>query len=240
MKRSVLGRVLILLLVLVLAGGLTGCGNGGAAPPAEDPPAAENGEDAGNGAAEPGDVDAAELLDRGRALESFSYEYVFTMPTGEVVAHKMWFSRGNMRVEMEDPMTGELAFTIVNADEGMSYFYQPEMGMAFSFPIGDEDVGQDLPQDVIYDTDPSDLFLVGRETIDGRACLVYEVSVGGDSSKLWIWEDAGLPLRVETRTAGELYVVEYRNFQIAEIDGAMFMLPPGIEIMALDEYMLGV
>lgn len=232
MKRGRRNGLLVLLLVLLLAVGLAGCGGGGTAPSGGDPPAEVEDE---NGAVNGGDAETAALLQRGRAVESFSYEFVSTLPTGETTSHRMWYDRGNMRVEIDDPVSGLISYNIVNADEGISYFYQPETGMAFAFPIDDREEEQDTPLMILEETDPSDLFLVGQETFDGRRCRVYEMTYAGDTVKIWVWEETGVPLRVETTLAGELYVSEYRDFQIGDIDPALFSLPPGTEVLGLDE-----
>ncbi len=73
--------------------------------------------------------------------------------------------------------------------------------------------------------------VVGTETIDGKACLVVEYSVSGAPTKMWLWQDYGFPLRVETKVPAGIKVVESSNIDFADIPDSMFELPPGVQVI---------
>ncbi len=224
MNRFLKNRLLGLLFVILLSISMAGCGGAAPEESAEDqeadPPAAEQEE-----------VSAEELVAKGMSAEGFSYDYVLTMPNGEKITHKMWVKGGSMRSEMENPAGGEPILSIINKDEGMMYVYQPEVNYAVQMPLDQSDMDTASPQDYLRDSDADSMLLTGRETFDGKECLVYETDYEGGKGKMWIWEEAGMPLRVETTSGSDTVVVEFLNFAVGNVDDAMFQLPPGTTIM---------
>ena len=85
----------------------------------------------------------------------------------------------------------------------------------------------------IGDTDADTMLFTGRETFDGKECLVYETDYEGGKGKMWIWEEAGMPLRIETSSGSDTIVVEFINFNIGNVEDSMFQIPEGAEIMDL-------
>lgn len=224
MNRFLKNRLLVMLFVILLTIALTGCG--GSAP--EESP--EDQEDDPS-ATEEEEISAEELLAKGMSVEGFSYDYVLTMPNGEKITHKMWVKGGNMRSEMENPAGGEPILSIMNKDEGFMYVYQPEVNYAVQMPLDQSDMDTTSPQDYISGSDADSMLFTGRETFDGKECLVYETDYEGGKGKMWIWEEAGMPLRIETTSGSDTIVVEFLNFTVGNVDDAMFQLPPGAEIM---------
>ncbi len=225
MNRFLKNRLLAILFVILLSIALTGCGG---AAPEEDPEA--QGDDP---AVSEEEVSAEELLAKGMSVEGFSYDYVLTMPGGEKITHTMWVKGGNMRSEMENPAGGEPILSIMNKDEGFVYVYHPEVNYAVQMPLDQADMDTTSPQDYLSDSDADSMLFTTRETFDGKECLVYETDYEGGKGKMWIWEEAGMPLRIETTSGSDTIVVEFLNFTIGNVDDAMFQLPPGAEIMDL-------
>ena len=223
MNRFLKNRLPVILFVILLCIALVGCG--GAATEEspedqeEDPSASEE------------EVSAEELLAKGMSEEGFSYDYVLTMPNGEKITHKMWVKGGNMRSEMDNPAGGEPILSIMNKDEGFMYVYHPEVNYAVQMPLDQADMDTTSPQDYISESDADSMLFTKRETFDGKECLVYETDYEGGKGKMWIWEEAGMPLRIETTSGSDTIVVEFLNFTVGNVDDAMFQLPPGAEIM---------
>ncbi len=229
MKRCKKNRLLIQLFIVLIAIALVGCGGSTTDQVPED----QNENQSESGEA----VSAADLFAKGMNVDGFSYDYVVTMPTGEELTHKMWVKDGNMRSEMENPAGGEPTLSIVNMDEGMVYIYQPETNFAMQMPIDESDVDTTSPKDYFSEADSEDgLLFTSRETFDNKECLVYETNYEGGKGKIWIWEEAGMPLRVETTSGTETIVVEFLNFTIGDIDDSMFELPSGVQIMDMSKY----
>lgn len=226
MNRFLKNRLLVILVLIMLSIALTGCV--GAAPE-------ENAEDQTDdpSASEEDEVSADELLAKGMSVEGFSYDYVLTMPDGDEITHKMWVKEGNMRSEMENPAGGEPILSIINKDEGFVYVYHPEVNYAVQMPLDQADMDTTSPQDYLSGSDPDSMLFTGRETFDGKECLVYGTDYEGGKGKMWIWEEAGMPLRIETTSGSDTVVVGFLNFTIGNVDDAMFQLPPGAEIMEM-------
>lgn len=226
MNRFLNNRLLILLLVILLALALIGCG--GSAPEEGEEGQGDNPSTSGEE-----EVSVEELLAKGMSVGGFSYDYVLTMPNGEEITHKMWVKGDNMRSEMDNPAGGEPILSIVNKDLGVVYVYHPEVNYAVQMSLDEADVDTTSPQDYIGDTDADTMLFTGRETFDGKECLVYETDYEGGKGKMWIWEEAGMPLRIETSSGSDTIVVEFLNFNIGNVEDSMFQIPEGAEIMDL-------
>jgi outer membrane lipoprotein-sorting protein len=228
MKRYKKNHLLVPLFILFIALALAGCGS-----PAPD----QSTEDPGEQESQTEEVISAdELIAKGMSADGFSYDYVITMPTGEKYTHKMWIKGGNMRSEMENPAGGEPILSIVNMNEGMVYVYQPEANYALQMPIDQSEVDTTSPKDFLTPADTDNMLFTSRETFDNKECLVYETNYEGVKGKIWIWEEAGMPLRVETTTGSDTIIVEFLNFSIGNIDDSMFQLPAGAQIMDMSSY----
>lgn len=182
-------------------------------------------------------VTAQELIARGMSEDGFSYEYVLTMPNGDKTTNKMWVKAGNMRSEMENPAGGDPILSIVNTQENAVYIYQPETKQAIVMPMEDSDVDTTSPKDYLGEADPDNMMYSSKETFDGKECLVYETEYEGGKGKIWIWEEYGMPLRVETASGQDKIVAEFLNFEIGNVDDSVFQLPEGTEIIDMSSFM---
>lgn len=228
MKRYKKNRLLVQLFILFILITLVGCGSPAPDQSAEDPGEQESeAEEA---------VSADDLIAKGMSVDGFSYDYVITMPTGEKYTQKMWVKGGNMRSEMENPAGGAPILSIVNMDESMVYVYQPEVNYALQMPIDQSEVDTTSPKDYLNPADTDNMIFTSRETYDNKECLVYETSYEGGKGKIWIWEEGGMPLRVETTSGADTMIVEFLNFSIGNIDDSMFQLPAGTQIMDMSSY----
>lgn len=182
-------------------------------------------------------VTAQELISKGMSEDGFSYEYVLTMPNGDKTTNKMWVKAGNMRSEMENPTGGEPILSIVNTQENAVYIYQPETNQAIVMPMEDSDVDTTSPKDYLGESDPDNMVFTSKETFDGKECLVYETEYEGGKGKIWIWEEYGMPLRVETVSGQDKIVAEFLNFEIGNVADSVFLLPEGTEIIDMSSFM---
>jgi outer membrane lipoprotein-sorting protein len=178
-------------------------------------------------------VSANQLVAKGKAVDGYSYDYILTMPDGKKITHKMWLKAGNMRSEMSNPVTGEPMLSIVNLTDKAVFLYQPELKQATKMSIDQSEVDTTSPGDYLEKVDPAGMMFMKREHFDGKECLVYEMNTSGMSGKMWIWEDHGMPLRVESQAGQDKVVVEFLNFKIGDIDDSLFKLPAGTEIVDL-------
>lgn len=182
-------------------------------------------------------VTAKELIAKGMSEDGFSYEYVLTLPDGTKTTNKMWVKAGNMRSEMENPAGGEPILSIVNTQENSVYVYQPEMNQAIVLSMEDADVDTTSPKDYLGAADPDNMMYSSKEMFDGKECLVYETTYDGGKGKIWIWEEYGMPLRVESVSGQDKVIVEFLNFEIGDVDDSVFQLPQGTEIIDMNSFM---
>lgn len=71
----------------------------------------------------------------------------------------------------------------------------------------------------------------GTETIDGIVCQIYEYSFSGDTVKMWLWKDKGLPVKMVMTAATGTTTIEYKNYDFSDIPDSMFVLPAGVTII---------
>jgi len=75
--------------------------------------------------------------------------------------------------------------------------------------------------------------IVGTDTIDGKKCTVVQYTIEGQTTKMWLWQDHGFPLRVEATTPQGKTTMEYKNIQFNDIPDSLFTLPAGVQIQQM-------
>lgn len=176
----------------------------------------------------------AELLGKGKAITELSYEYETQMPDSEKIVVKTWIKNKKMRSEMDNPAEGGTIITIVDSEKGFAYVYQPEQKMATKMDISmaqQEDSA--TPVETLESYKPDSMKLVGRETVDGKKCLIYEFK-DESQTKAWLWEDNGLPIKTEVMIDGKKAVGLFKNLKIGDVADSMFTLPEGVKVMELN------
>ena len=220
-KKVHITRVLPLLLVfmLVLIAGCSSQDKSASTDPGQTPATQQ----------EKGDTSLADVFAKNKDIKGMSFEMKTTMPEGPALESKMWFKDENLRMETNMPEAGGNVVYIANKTDKAMYMYQPAQNIAMKLPYKEEQFSG--PQDKAQDVDASKAHYVGKDKIDGKTCLVYELSVEGAKEKIWVWEEYGLPLRMETEAEGQKTIIEYRNVKVGDIDDNMFKLPAGTQIM---------
>lgn len=77
-----------------------------------------------------------------------------------------------------------------------------------------------------------------RTVYDGARCRVISIESadGKDKTKMWVREDYGIPVRVETSASdGTKTVMEYKNLKIGKQPADTFELPAGVVITDMGE-----
>lgn len=222
MKRSQKKRLLVQLFMVFILIAFVGCSGGKVDQGAED-------QDGQQPVIEEA-VSAEELLAKGAGVDEFSYDYVYQVQDGPKLTHKLWFKGSNMRSEMETPYG--VSLSIINMEKKVMYIYDPQVKYALQMPIDPSEFENQSPKDFLEESDSSNMVFVSRELYDNKECLVYEFKDGESKGKMWIWEEGGMPLRVQSNA----FTVEFLNFKIGDIDNSMFELPAGTEIKDMSMY----
>ena len=178
-----------------------------------------------------------ELFARGKKVDGLSYDY--SMSTAEMTMDgKVWLQGKKMKTE--STVAGQNTITFFDGDTNTVILYNPTENSAMKISADMEEQGtvSDTPLD--YTEDIEDTSTVKElETVvyDGVKCRVVEVADGDKTvSKMWIREDYGIPMRIEsTGSDGEKLVMEYKNMKIGTIGADVFQIPAGIEITDMSE-----
>ena len=140
----------------------------------------------------------------------------------------VWVKKNKMRMEITQQ--GQNSVVLVDNDAMTMYTYMPAQNMAMK--ISWEPTTKSAVEEAqsLSEYNPT---VVGTETIDGKVCTVVQYSVDGQTMKMWLWQDHGIPIRVEVTTAQGMTVMEYKNIQFVDIPDSMFALPAGVEIIQM-------
>jgi len=218
--------LLALLVVLMLAlGMLIGCGEEKTAAPGDkvekSTPVASS------------ENDLAKLFAKAEKVPGMYYELVMTSPEMDAqMTGKFWVKGDKIRTEFESP---DGAGTMVNImDNKEAFMLMESQGIATRMDLSQFNEADNTPEDAMKDLAEEDAKLIGKETIDGKKCLIYESKTAEESYKDWIWEEYGVPVKVETATADGKTVIEFKNIAIKDIPDNMFELPAGVQVMDFD------
>lgn len=209
--------VVILLQILILAG--CSSNNNEPAEPAEETKSQQE------------EVNAEEVIAKGKNVKGMYFEYEIAVPGAETSNVMCWVKGENIRTEMTGLEEQGKVVTIIKGAEGVAYTYMPQENIATRMDFSQATEETSSPDKTLEELNPGDMEYIGKETVDNKRCLVYEMSMPEGTSKTWIWEEYGLPVRHETVINNEKYVVEYKNLKVEDIPDSTFELPPDVQIM---------
>jgi hypothetical protein len=160
---------------------------------------------------------------------SVSYYYCeVNMTSGTETSNmKEWIKTGNpAKMRMEIAAVGQTTDIIY---DGQNYYmYMPAANMAYQMSVAS------AQQYTSNSGNTSSLsqynpVLVGPDTVNGMACTVYQYTVQGISTKIWIWNQYGLPVKMVSDTT----TIVYSNYSFSAIDDSMFQLPAGVIVTTM-------
>lgn len=172
----------------------------------------------------------AEIVAQGQNHPGVYCEYVVRPDQGSVLKGKLWIAGANLRSESIE--TGQsTAIFIRNSGKGYNYMFTS--GEKKAIKVTDTHPAEDISpveilQNVSQTTQP-----LGKEIKDGKNCVVIKYEQDEVNNRVWIWEDYGVPIRVESTYNKSTTVMEYNNYKFEAIPEAMFELPQGMDITAL-------
>ena len=168
----------------------------------------------------------SDILGYSANITSVKYDMIVTSPDMGEMATTFWIKGNKMR--SETVAEGQTIIMILDMDAQKMYVYYPDQDMAVEMGYEPGESAIDEAQ-AIAGYSPT---IIGTETIDGKVCLVVEYSVEGSTVKMWLWEEYGFPIRIETTTSEGMIIAEYRNIEFGDIPDSMFELPEGVEPMS--------
>ena len=224
MKKNLVVSILLLFVMTLL---VAGCGKKASETSAPAP------KEAVQSSASSSDTSAQSLITKGMAISNISYDCEVSVPEGNKVSMKAWIKGNQMRTEMPNTEGNGSIVSIIDSEKGIVYIYQPDQKMAtkMSISMSPQD-NSPSPKEAMASLKPNEMKYTGKDTVDGKKCLVYEIQAGNnETGKVWLWEDCGVPLKIEATTDGKKSVMEYRNVKLDEIPASMFEIPAGTKIV---------
>jgi len=166
------------------------------------------------------------ILGRAQNILTMKYTMVVTMPGVPATSTVTWVKKNKMRMEMS--AGGIATVNIIDIDAGVMYTYMPaqNIAMKMSIPQTSESAKQEAGSIAGYN--PENL---GTESVDGTVCYVFRYSVSGNTEKMWISKDHGLPVKMEITSSQGTIITEFKNYDFSDIPDSMFELPAGVQMM---------
>lgn len=168
----------------------------------------------------------SEVLARTAEIVSVRYDTQVTRPGTSSFTMRTWVE--NNKVKIRKPEEGEIVIILIDNDAQTVYRFVPSQNTATRMPYPSPARTAIEDAESILNYNPE---FTGTETIDGKSCLVIEYLVSGAPTKMWLWQDYGLPLRVETTVPAGIAIVETSNIDFAHIPDSTFELPAGVQII---------
>jgi outer membrane lipoprotein-sorting protein len=174
------------------------------------------------------DVTLGDILGRSAGIASLKYDMVITAAGNPTMTQAIWVKKNKMRTEVTQQ--GQTTVILMDNDTNTMYTYMPAENMAIEMSWDPTTKSAVDEAQSLSDYNPT---IVGTETIDGKVCTVVQYTVEGQTVKMWLWQDHGLPIRVEATTAQGTTLMEYKNIQFVDIPDNMFTLPADVQIMQI-------
>ncbi|HWQ88761.1 MAG TPA: hypothetical protein VN374_02160 [Desulfitobacteriaceae bacterium] len=177
----------------------------------------------------------SDLFSKGQNIEGLSYEYIVTTNGKETYNGKINIQGKKMK--SESTVEGQKTSIIVDGDSILSYNSEQNIAYKITADMTDQ---VKTPAEYINDVSSQTDKLKTLETIvyDGVKCKVISVTGvdGQEQMKMWIREDYGIPLRIETKGSdGSSVIIEYKNMKIGSLPDDTFKLPAGMKVMDMNE-----
>ena len=173
----------------------------------------------------------AEILLRGQKAGDFYCGYELSSDGGQVLAGRLWMSSNKLRTESDQGNHDATAIFIHNGSKGYSYMYTS--GQKQALKVTDSQPIEGInPMQVLLKV-PENIPILGKEICDGAGSVLVQYKQDGVENRVWLAEDHGLPLRIESTYDNSTTVIEYKNYRFEELSADCFELPPGMEVVGL-------
>lgn len=222
-------KMILIGIMVLLVLSLVGCNRSGKGTVVNDPGVKETTAVQGSGTAKPRTL--AEILDQGKKATDIYCEYVIRADGGNILQGKLWIAGDNLRSESVEGNNNGTAIFIHNGSKGYSYMYTS--GQKQAIKATDSQPTEDInPVRSLFDVQENTPTL-GKEVRDGKNCVVVQYKQDEVGTRMWLWEDQGLPVRIESTYDNSTTVMEYKNYKLEALPASLFDLPPGMEVVEL-------
>lgn len=179
-----------------------------------------------------------DIFAKGEKIDGMSYDY--SMTAGDMsMSGKVWMQGKKMKTE--STMGGEKVISYVDVDTNTVVIYNPAQNSAMKMSSGEaekQNAVSDTPLDYTSELDKTSIKELEATIYDGVKCRIVEVTEKDSKigTKMWIREDYGIPMRIESVDAtGVKFVMEYKNMKIGSIAADVFQLPAGVQVTDMND-----
>ena len=167
----------------------------------------------------------ASILGQVSGITSMKYDMVTTTPDNQTVTSTMWVKKSQLR--MESTQQGQSVVMLINGDTKTMYMYMPAQNTAIKMDFSQAPKSASDNANSVLQYTPT---VVGTETLDGKLCTVIQYTANGSTTKEWIWQAKGLPVRMQATTTQGTSTTDFKNYDFSSIPDSTFQLPAGAQI----------
>lgn len=128
---------------------------------------------------------------------------------------------------------------IYDPDEKVVTEYNNDSKRACQFPLSQEKADNPyvpLPRYWLSGANPYTARYLGKESLSGRNARVYEYLDQEGPVKVWLWEENGLPLKMEGKNQyGHNESIVMSDIDLTPLDQSIFRVPEGLSIYESNE-----
>lgn len=170
-----------------------------------------------------------ELLGRSTGIEGLSYQVVVHYPMWSHET-RVWLQGDLMKTETV--VDGETLIMVIDNTRGELFSYDSAENTAIKMSLGEGQVRTpESPLEYVRDLCPSEWVPGGTAFFDGLRCRKFVRDELHGETVLYLWEEYGIPLRVENTIDGRTTVIEFRELEVGLLPEDTFDLPAGVQVM---------
>jgi hypothetical protein len=228
---GVLGIVVIILALLTACSSSSTTSPTKSSPPASTPTSAAGTTTAVSttpAASQPAQTSGANLssiLGQAAGIASMKYDMVTTAPDNTAVNATVWMKKKKMR--METSQMGKNVVMLIDINAQSMLLYMPDDNTAMKMDFGQVPEAAVQDSSSILNYSPT---VVGSETLDGKLCTIIQYNAEGVTTKSWIWQAKGLPVRAQTTSPQGTTTIDFKNYDFSDIPDSKFELPAGVQV----------
>jgi len=183
-----------------------------------------------------------DIIGGAERANQMSYDMYITDPNGNEIVTAVYIEGTKMRQETE--IEGREMIFLGDSAAAM-YVYYPDEETAMKIDLGGDELSEEMQEDpyAMIEDAADKVRVVGHETIDGKKCVIVEYAVEGlaegISTKMWIWEKHGIPIKIVTTGPEGTTTVEFKNIKTGDVSDSLFELPAGVNVIDLESMFEG-
>lgn len=221
-------RAMTIVIIIALAIGLGGCGSKSeTGTTGETDTTSENPKTAV--------TTLSDILSKGKTAQGMYFNYLMTLDGQETMKGEMWV-QGN-KLKMVGTAQGQNSTFIIDGDKKVSYMLMGDTAMKSDYQSASDQFS--TPGEYVETLDTTKVTELETKLYDGAMCRVISVKdpVNNSDMKMYIREDYGIPVRIESTTDGKPMVIEYKNVTLGDQPANVFELPPGVKVQDISGLM---